>query len=300
MWRWTYATFQGWWLFFVGRTPGSNLLGRCGGSAAWKLGNGCPGLLRCGVRFNFCISHQCKIPRVFVSHLPALEHADVNFNVSLLDEVVRVVDIGTDGEHCSLQRSSWAFVLLMSLSTVLSKCLHLFDQRRLARTMPVPVLRSPRGCAPLVVAPRPGWRMRVRLFKILTIVDVCMFTHQVTQYCTPHSSRTFLLNSTAAPEFDVAERTVLGGCAAQHIDRYARGRNSKSANMQEAVLRSIWDARGTDPLDESEPGLPCQAEDGRGGRHWTLDKAATMEFPGYSSQPWIARKSLTRATRPPS
>ena len=95
-------------------------------------------------------------PRVFVSHLPALEHAVVNFNVA---SCMRLFAWWTLVQSGALFASEIivGFVLLMSLSTVLSWCLHLFDLRRLARTMPVPVLRSPRGCAPLVVASRTGW-----------------------------------------------------------------------------------------------------------------------------------------------
>ena len=66
-----------------------------------------------------------------------------------------------------------------------------------------------------------------------------IFCHPVTQYCTPHSSRSFLPSATLLLDFPKNQRDCSGGWNAQASDRYARTSRRIITNMQRAVTRAI-------------------------------------------------------------
>ena len=160
-------------------------------------------------------------PRVFVSHLPALEHAVVNFNVAPCMRLFAwwtLVQMGSTvrfRDHRGLRPADVTVNGPEQVSTLIRSKTLGADDACSCIAVSTWMRAFGRCSATWLENARPALQdphHRRRLH----------FHPPSYAILYPSFFQTFLLNSTAAPEFDVAERTVLGGCAAQHIDRYAR------------------------------------------------------------------------------
>ena len=95
-----------------------------------------------------------------------------------------------------------------------------------------------------------AYAMHNRVLSCLSIDGSRIFSFPVTQYWTPHSSRTFLPSATLLLDFPKHKRDFLGGWA-QASDRYARTSCRSTTNRQRAVIRALH-SQVPDPLAEQD------------------------------------------------
>ena len=117
--------------------------------------------------------------------------------------------------------------------------------------LPVPTA-SFRGCKSIELKYEQGHAIQNKVLRELEVSGEKLFSHQITNFWTPHSCRAYLPSATQVLNFSKEDRDFLGGWMAQASDRYARTARRKIVNMQRTVVRHI-ETKSEDRLGKECP-----------------------------------------------
>ena len=116
--------------------------------------------------------------------------------------------------------------------------------------LPVPTA-SFRGCKRIELKYEQGYAIQSKVLQELEVSGEKLFSHQITNFWTPHSCRAYVPSATQVLNFSKEDRDFLGGWMAQASDRHARTARRKIVNMQRTVVRHI-ETRSEDRFGEEE------------------------------------------------